>query len=258
MDSFRLPSGEGFEDYSLRTFKCFLHGALFPYSLRETYTLVFSSWNEAVKELLEHGAEGFSYIKSPDGDDYLMCMQGFTQHIVMQDKSFELLACFCDTTYKQLMTIYDIPVHYETKSVMDEDGHRRIVQKPINGYQPKVQDPRYSGIMEASGDLYTKTCFDKFLQKSGFSESTADIAEAFGMPEEGLLCTLKQNGVIVENGKDEDGWELAEALQANELTRKKTGADGKPEIQWTYKGIYFIWLLLTKDCKVRPCFERVI
>ena len=156
------------------------------------------------------------------------------------------------------MTIYDIPVHYETKSVKDDDGHRRIVQKPINGYQPKVQDSRYSGIMEASGDLYTKTCFDKFLQKSGFSESTADIAEAFGMPEEGLLCTLKQNGVILENGKDEDGWELAEALQANELTRKKIGADGKPEIQWTYKGIYFIWLLLTKDCKVRPCFEREV
>ena len=258
MDSFCLPSGEGFEDYCLRTFKCFLHGALFPYSLRETYTLVFTSWDEAVKELLAHGAEGFSYIKSPDGDDYLMCMQGFTQHIVMQDKSFELLACFCDTTYKQLMTIYDIPVHYVTKSVMDDDGHRRIVQMPINGYQPKMQDPRYSGIMEASGDLYTKTCFDKFLQKSGFSESTADIAEAFGMPEEGLLCTLKQSGIIVESGQGEDGWDLTEALRANELTRKKTGADGKPEMQWTYKGIYLIWLLLTKDCKVRPCFEREI
>ena len=258
MDSFCLPSGEGFEDYSLRTFKCFLHGALFPYSLRETYTLVFTSWDEAVNELLAHGAEGFSYIKSPDGDDYLMCMQGFTQHIVMQDKSLEMLACFCDTTYKQLMTIYDIPVHYVTKSVMDDDGHRRIVQMPINGYQPKVLDPRYSGIMEASGDLYTKTCFDKFLQKSGFSESTADIAEAFGMPEEGLLCTLKQNGVIVENGQGEDGWDLAEALKTNDLTRKKIGADGKPEMQWTYKGMYFIWLLLTKDCKVRPCFERVI
>lgn len=258
MESFNLPSGEGFEDYGLRTFKCFLHGDLFPYSLRETYTLVFTSWDEAVKELLEHGAEGFSYVKSPDGDDYLMCMQGFTQHVVMQDKTLELLASFCDTTYKQLMTIYDIPVHYETRSVKDDDGHRRIVQKPINGYQPKVQDSRYSGIMEASGDLYTKTCFDKFLQKSGFSERTADIAEAFGMPEEGLLCTLKQNGVIVENGQGEDGWELAETLEANDLTRKMTGADGKPEIQWTYKGIYFIWLLLTKDCKVRPCFEREI
>ena len=118
-----------------------------------------------------------------------------------------------------------------------------------------MQDPRYSGIIEASGDLYTRICFDKFLQKSGFSESTADIAEAFGMPEEGLLCTLKQNGIIVET--DEDGWDLAEALKPNDLTCKKTGADGKPEVQWTYKGMYFIWLLLTKDCKVRPCFERL-
>ena len=252
-----MPSGEGFEDYSLRTLKCFLHGALFPYSMRETYTLVFSSWDEAVKELSEHGAEGFSYIKSPDSDDFLMCMQGFTQHVIMKDKTLELLASFCGTTYKQLMTIYDIPVHYETKSVRDDDGHRRIVQVPVGGYQPKVQDPRYSGVMEASGDLYTKICFDKFLQKSGFSESTADIAEAFGMPEEGLLCTLKQNGIIVESDQYEDGWELAEPLKANDLIREKTGADGKTEKPWTYKGMYFIWLLLTKDCKVRPCFERL-
>ena len=110
-----------------------------------------------------------------------------------------------------------------------------------------------------------------FLKKTGFSERTADIAEAFGMPEEGLLCTLKQNGIIEEgllctlkqNGiiaenddEGEDGWELAETLKDADLTIIKTGLDGKPEIQWTYKGIYFIWLLLTKDCGLTPCYER--
>ena len=257
MTSSLLPSGEEFEDYCLRTFKCLLHGEVFPYSLRETYTLGFTSWDEAVKELLENGVEGFCYQNSPDGDDYLLSMQGFAQHVVMQDKSLELLACFCDTTYKQHMTIFDIPVHYETKCERKPDGKMRIVQVPINGYQPKVLDPRYGGIMEGCGDLYTRICFDMFLKKTGFSERTADIAEAFGMPEEGLLCTLKQNGVIVENADDgDDGWELAETLKDADLTIKKTGPDGKPEKQRTYKGIYFIWLLLTKDCRVRPCYER--
>lgn len=257
MTSSLLPSGEEFEDYCLRTFKCLLHGEVFPYSLRETYTLGFTSWDEAVKELLENGVEGFCYQNSPDGDDYLLSMQGFAQHVAMQDKSLELLACFCDTTYKQHMTIFDIPVHYETKCERKPDGKMRIVQVPINGYQPKVLDTRYGGIMEGCGDLYTRICFDMFLKKTGFSESTADIAEAFGMPEEGLLCTLKQNGVIVENADDgDDGWELAETLKDADLTIKKTGPDGKPEKQWTYKGIYFIWLLLTKDCRVRPCYER--
>ena len=257
MESFRLPSGEGFEDYCLRTFKCFLRGELFPYSLRETYTLVFTSWDEAVKELVENGVEGFSYQKCPDGEDYYLCMYGFTQHVVMQDKSLELLACFCDTTYRQQMSIFDIPVHYETRCEKKADGKMRIVQVPINGYQPKVQDPRYNGFMEGCGDLYTRICYDRFIQDSGFTRSTAEIAEAFGMPEEGLLCTLKQNGIIVEYGDDEeDGWEMAEALKDRGLTMVKTGADGKPENQWTYKGGYFVWLLLTKDCKVRPCFER--
>ena len=257
MESFRLPSGEGFEDYCLRTFKCFLHGDLFPYSLRETYTLVYSSWDEAVKELLENGVEGFCYQKSPDCDDYLLCMYGFTQHVVMQDKSLELLACFCDTTYRQQMSIFDIPVHYETRCEKKADGKTIIVQVPVNGYQPKKQDPRYSGFMEGCGDLYTRICYDSFIQDSGFTRSSAEIAEAFGMPEEGLLCTLKQNGVIVEKGDDEeDGWEMTEALKDRGLTMVKTGADGKPENQWTYKGGYFVWLLLTKDCKVRPCFER--
>ena len=63
-----LSSGEEFEDYCLRTFKCLLHGEVFPYSLRETYTLGFTSWDEAVNELLENGVEGFSYQKSPDGE----------------------------------------------------------------------------------------------------------------------------------------------------------------------------------------------
>ena len=93
MSSLMMPSGEGFEDYCLRVFKHFLHGDLFPYSLRETYTLVFTSWDEAVKELVENGVEGFSYQKCPDGEDYFLCMYGFTQHVVMQDKSLELLAC---------------------------------------------------------------------------------------------------------------------------------------------------------------------
>jgi hypothetical protein len=257
MESFILPSGEGFEDYCLRTFKCFLRGELFPYSLRETYTLVFTSWDEAVKELLENGVEGFSYQKCPDGDDYFLCMYGFTQHVVMQDKSLELLACFCDTTYRQQMSIFDIPVHYETRCEKKADGKMRIVQVPINGYQPKVQDPRYNGFMEGCGDLYTRICYARFIQDSGFTRSTSEIAEAFGMPEEGLLCTLKQNGIIVEKGDDEeDGWEMAEALKDRGLTMVKTGADGKPETQWTYKGGYLVWLLLTKDCKVRPCFER--
>ena len=258
MESFRLPSGEGFEDYCLRTFKCFLHGDLFPYSLRETYTLVYSSWDEAVKELLENGVEGFCYQKSPDGDDYLLCMYGFTQHVVMQDKSLELLACFCDTTYRQQMSIFDIPVHYETRCEKKADGKTIIVQVPINGFQPKKQDPRYSGFMEGCGDLYTRICYDRFIQDSGFTRSSAEIAEAFGMPEEGLLCTLKQNGIIVENGDGEDdGWEIAEALKDGGLTLVKTGPDGKPETQWTYKGGYFVWLLLTKDCQVRPCYERI-
>ena len=257
MEPFILPSGEGFEDYCLRTFKCFLRGELFPYSLRETYTLVFTSWDEAVKELVENGVEGFSYQKCPDGEDYFLCMYGFTQHVVMQDKSLELLACFCDTTYRQQMSIFDIPVHYETRCEKKSDGKMRIVQVPINGYQPKVQDPRYNGFMEGCGDLYTRICYARFIQDSGFTRSTAEIAEAFGMPEEGLLCTLKQNGIIVEKGDDEeDGWEMAEALKDRGLTMIKTGADGKSETQWTYKGGYFVWLLLTKDCKVRPCFER--
>ena len=259
MESIIMPSGEGFEDYCLRTFKCLLHGEVFPYSLRETYTLGFTSWDEAVKELLENGVEGFSYQKSPDGDDYLMCMQGFTQHVVMQDKTLELLACFCDTTYRQQMTIFDIPVHYETRRELKADGQMRIVQVPINGYQPKSQDSRRNGIMECCGDLYAKRCFDKFIQKSGFSESTASVADSFGMPEEGLLCTLKQNGVIVDVDEDDEGnssWELTESFKDRGYTVIKTGADGKPEIQWTYDGVYYIWLLLTKNCKVRPCYER--
>ena len=101
MKSDLLSSEEEFEDYCLRTFKCLLHGEVFSYSLRETYTLGFTSWDEAVNELLENGVEGFSYQKSPDGDDYLLSMHGFTQHVVMQDKTLKLLACFCDTTYKQ-------------------------------------------------------------------------------------------------------------------------------------------------------------
>lgn len=259
MSSLMMPSGEGFEDYSLRVFKHFLHGDLFPYSLRETYRLVYDSWDEAVKYLLENGIEGFSYQESPDGDDYLLSMHGFTQHVVMRDKTLKLLASFCDTTYRQQMSIFDIPIHFETRCEKKENGQMRIVQAPINGYQPKSQDPRYDGFLASCGDLYAKTCFDKFLQNSGFSETTAAIAEAFGMPEEGLLCTLKQNDIIVESDEEgEDSWELAEKLKDADFIVEKIGAEGMPEKQWTYKGLYFIWLLLTKNCSVRPCCERDI
>ena len=79
------------------------------------------------------------------------------------------------------------------------------------------------------------------------------------MPEEGLLCTLKQNGVIVDVDEDDEGnssWELTESFKDRGYTVIKTGADGKAEIQWTYDGVYYIWLLLTKNYKVRPCYER--
>ena len=90
MTMFVMSSGEGFEDYCLRTFKTMLHGEMFPYSLRETYHLVFDSWDEAVNEINEYGVEGYSYMESPDADDYLLSMCGFTRHVVMQDKSLAL------------------------------------------------------------------------------------------------------------------------------------------------------------------------
>ena len=259
MKEFSLPSGEGFEEFCLRTFKCSLHGDLFPYSLKETYQLVYSSWDEAVKELLENGVEGFTYQISPDGDDYLLSFVGFTMHVVMQDKSLKLLAGFCNKTYTQQMRIFDIPVHYETICEKKADGKMRILQVPINGYQPNDQDSQYLGFMKSSGDLYAKTCFDKFIRKSGFSASTASFAEAFGMPEEGLLCILKQNCVIVDGNEDEDGntsWALTEDFKDRGFTVIKPGIDGKPEIQWTYDGAYYIWLLLTRNYKVTPCCER--
>lgn len=267
MEPINLPSGEDFEDYCLRTFECFLQGDLFPYSLKETFDLVFASWNEAVNELLEHGVEGFSYQKSLDADDYQLCMEGFTQHVLLQDRTLRLLVCFCNTTYKQLVSTFDIPMRYDTKSVMGDNGRMKIVHVPINGHQPKVQNPRYSGVMEANGDLVAKVSFDRFLQEAGFTVSTAEIAQAFGMPEEGLLCILNQNGIIrckhsevrdkIDDEEDDaNSWELADNLSGNGYTLVKTGIDGMPEIQWTYKGIFFIWLLLTKDCDVRPCYER--
>ena len=257
MDFQCLPSGEGFEDFCLRAFICSLHGDLFPYSLKETYQLVYSSWNAAVNELLENGIEGFCYKMSPDGDDYLLSFFGFTHYVVMKDKSLKLLACFCNTTYRQQMSIFDIPVHYETTYEKKADGKMRIIQVPVNGFHPKDQDPRYLAFMESGGDLYAKTCFDKFLQESGFTQSTAAVAASYGIPEEGLLCILNQNGIIKEN-EDDAGWELAEALKDSELIREKTGTDGMPEKQWTYKGQYYIWTLLTKNCSVRPCCDKII
>ena len=254
MESLSITTCKDFEDYCLRTFDLFLQGDLFPYSLKETYRLAFNSWEEAVNELLDNGVEGFSYQKSLNDDDYQLCMQGFTHHVLMKDKSLKLIACFCNNTYKLLVNTFDIPMRYDTR-VQDDGGRLKIVQVPVNGYQPKVQDPRYSGFMEANGDIVAKICFDRFLQKSGFTWRTTDIAEAFGMPEEGLLCTLKQNHIIIEND-DDAGWELAEALKNSDLIIEKMDVDGMPEKQWTYKGLYFIWLLLTKNCSVRPCCDR--
>lgn len=254
-----LSSCEDFEDYCLRAFERFLQGDLFPYSLKETYHLAYPSYEEAVKNLLDDGPEGFAYQESPDGSDYWMCMQGFSQHILVHEQSLKLLSDFCNITYHLLVKTFDIPLRYETRSVMGDNGRMKIEHVPINGHQPKMTDPRYSGIMEANGDLVAKVRFDRFLMKAGFTESTAKIAEAFGMPEEGLLCILQQNGIIVLGDDDEEGsttWELAENFRDKEFTQVKTGPNGKPETQWTYKGFFFIWLLLTKDCNVTPCCER--
>jgi hypothetical protein len=80
------------------------------------------------------------------------------------------------------------------------------------------------------------------------------------MPEEGLLCILKQNGILTMVGDEDESykgsWELVEGLRGNDFIRVKTGLDGKPENQWTYKGFFFLWLLLTKDCGIMPCCER--
>ena len=192
-----------------------LHGDRFPYSLRETYHLVFASWNEAVKELIAHGVEGFSYQESPEGDDYLLSMHGFAQLVVIKDETLELLACFCDTTYRQQMAIFDIPVRFETRCEKKDDGQMRIVQVPVNGYQSNSQKHSYNGFMT--------TC----------------------------------DGIIVETD-DEDGWELAESFKDKAFTQVKTGPDGKPETQWTYKGAYHIWAFLTQDCGLPPCYERGI
>ena len=250
-----LSSEKEFEDYCLGAFKSMLHGEMFPYSLRGTYYLVFNSWDDAVNELQENGAEGYSYLENPEDDDYLLSLHGFTQHIVMQDKTLELLARFCDTTYRQQMAIFDIPVRFETRCEKKADGKSRIVQIPIKDIMPKGFDKHHEGFASCCGDLYAKTCFDKFLQESGFSVNTATVAAAYGMPEEGLLCTLKQNDVIIDND-DDAGWELAEALKNSNLIIEKMDVDGMPEKQWTYKGLYFIWLLLTTNCSVRPCCDR--
>lgn len=252
---FSLSTCKDFEDYCLRTFDLFLQGDLFPYSLRETYKLAFNSWEEAVKELLENGVEGFSYQKSLDGDDYQLCMQGFTHHVLMKDKTLKLITCFCNNTYKLLVNTFDIPMRYDTR-VQEDEGRLKIVQVPVNGYQPKVQDPRYSGFMEANGDIVAKICFDKFLQKAEFTRSTAEIAEAFGMPEEGLLCILEQHGMIEMIEMDDVSWKMADGFADKKFVLEKDGADGKPELQWTFQGFYYIYLLLTKDCKVTPCCER--
>ena len=250
-----LCSEKEFEDFCLDAFKSILHGEMFPYSLRGTYHLVFNSWDEAVNELQKNGVEGYSYQENSEDDDYFLSLHGFTQHVVMQDKTLELLACFCNTTYRQQMALFDIPVRFNTRCEKKGNGKIRVVQIPVNDFQSKCFVPSRDGHMTSCGDLYAKTCFDKFLQESGFSVNTATVAAAYGMPEEGLLCTLKQNDIIIDND-DDAGWELAEALKDSDLIIEKTDVDGMPEKQWTYKGLYFIWLLLTTNCSVRPCCDR--
>ena len=117
-----LSSEKEFEDYCLGAFKSMLHGEMFPYSLRGTYHLVFNSWDEAVNELQENGVEGYSYQEKPEDDDYFLSLHGFTQHVVMQDKTLELLACFCNTTYRQQMALFDIPVRFNTRCEKKENG----------------------------------------------------------------------------------------------------------------------------------------
>ena len=83
-------------------------------------------------EINEYGVEGYSYMESPDADDYLLSMCGFTRHVVMQDKSLQLLALFCDTTYRQQMTIFDIPVRFTTRCEKMANGKMGIVQRWIH------------------------------------------------------------------------------------------------------------------------------
>ena len=82
----------------------------------------------------------------------------------MQDKTLKLLARFCDTTYRQQMAIFDIPVRFETKCERKANGKMRIVQIPIKDIMPKGLDKHHEGFASCCGDLYAKTCFDKFLQ----------------------------------------------------------------------------------------------
>ena len=216
-----LTTGENFEDYCLRVFDVFLGGDVFPYSLRETYSLVYDSWEAAVKELMTHGIEGFSYLRDVANDDYLMCMQGFTQHLLMHDKTLELVAQFCNTTYKLLMYNFDVPIRFESRSVKGEDGRMKIEAVPIGGYQLKHGESRYHGFEVANGDIAAKAQFDRFLQQSGFTWCTAEIAAAFDMTEAELVRILEQNGI-------------------------------EPKAAWTYRDFLFVYLLLTKDCNMRP------
>lgn len=215
-----LSSCEDFEDYCLRTFDVFLGGDVFPYRLSDTYRLVYDSWEEAVQELMAHGIEGFSYQRDEEVDDYLMCMQGFTQHVLMHDTTLQLVAQFCNTTYKLLMYNFDVPIRFETRIVKGEDGRLKIEAVPMGEFRPKYGGSCYHGFEAANGDIAAKAQFDRFLQKSGFTWRTAEIAKAFDMPEEGLVGILEQNGV-------------------------------EPKEAWTYKDFLFVYLLLTKDLKLK-------
>ena len=252
-----LSSGEKFEDYCERTFEDYLDGNLFPYSLRETYSLAYDTLEEAEERIVNEGVEGFSYHKCEDGD-YALCMQSFTEFIVLHEKTLVMLEKFCNGTYRELINTYDIPFRYETKRVMGADGRWKIVQVPVPGYHPKNTDPRFLGFMKASGDLAEKVAFERFLKEAGFTWTTEEIAASFDMPEEGLLASLAQSDVIVHDADDEENcsWELTEAYKGEGLTLMKDTADGKSVQQWTYKGFFFIWLLLTRDYEVRPCCEK--
>ena len=126
-----LSSCEDFDDYCLRTFDVFLGGDVFPYRLSDTYRLVYDTWEEAVQELMAHGIEGFSYQRDEEVDDYLMCMQGFTQHVLMHDTTLQLVAQFCNTTYKLLMYNFDVPIRFETRIVKGEYWSGGTGWKPV-------------------------------------------------------------------------------------------------------------------------------
>ena len=110
----------------------------------------------------------------------------------MHDTTLQLVAQFCNTTYKLLMYNFDVPIRFETRIVKGEDGRLKIEAVPMGEFRPKYGGSCYHGFEAANGDIAAKAQFDRFLQKSGFTWRTAEIAKAFDMPEEGLVSILSR------------------------------------------------------------------